>query len=117
MDVDRIVAVGHALSDPTRVRILQFLVGCCQPVSVQPDGTVRRFDGATVGEVCCHLTGLEQVSSRISFHLKELREAGLVTVERHGKFAICRPNPETLHAMAEALEALANPCCTQEKVS
>lgn len=78
-----------ALGDPTRLRIYTFLSDCCCPVAVEDSGEVRPVSGPTVGEVCCHITGLEQSSSNISFHLKELRNAGLITMEKRGKNVIC----------------------------
>ena len=55
----------HALSDPTRLRIVERLAE---------------------GEQCvCDLTGaLEAGQSRLSFHLKTLKDAGLVTDRRQG---------------------------------
>jgi ArsR family transcriptional regulator len=78
-----------ALGDPTRLRIYTFLCDCCCPVAVERTGDVRPVIGPTVGEVCCHITGVEQSSSNISFHLKELRNAGLITMEKRGKNVIC----------------------------
>jgi DNA-binding transcriptional ArsR family regulator len=68
-----------ALGEPTRLRIFQFLRSCCCAVEVADSGDVRPVspgDGtgpATVGAVCCHLTGDEKVNPNVSFHLKELR--------------------------------------------
>lgn len=82
-----------ALGDPTRLRIYEFLRACCCPVAIDDNGDVRQVDGVSVGAVCCHITGKERVSSTISEHLKELRQAGLVVVEKRGKNVLCAANP------------------------
>ncbi len=64
---------------------------------------MRPVTGPTVGEVCCHVTGAEQINSKISHHLKELRLAGLITVERRGKNMICGVNREAVAALASYL--------------
>lgn len=98
-----VAAMFKALGDPTRLQIFQFLRSCCCPVSVEATGDVRPAIGPTVGEVCCQVTGAEQINSRISFHLKELRLAGLITVERRGKNMICGVNHKAVEALAAFL--------------
>ncbi len=101
-----------ALGDPTRLHIFEFLRSCCCPVAVEKSGDVRPASGPTVGEVCCHVTGAEQINSSISHHLKELRLAGLISVERRGKNMICGVNRETVAALAAFLSAgPAENCC------
>jgi ArsR family transcriptional regulator, arsenate/arsenite/antimonite-responsive transcriptional repressor len=83
-------AAIKALGDPTRLHISQFLRACtCCPVTVRDSGEVRPVDGLTVGEVCCHITGVERVTSTLSEHLKELREAGLIVTEKCGRHVVC----------------------------
>jgi ArsR family transcriptional regulator, arsenate/arsenite/antimonite-responsive transcriptional repressor len=102
-------AMFKALGDPTRLRIFEFLCSCCCPVAVEETGDVRPVLGPTVGEVCCHVTGAELINSTISHHLKELRLAGLITIERRGKNMICGVNREVVAGLAVYLgEALAN---------
>ncbi len=92
-----------ALGDPTRLHIFEFLRAQCCPVAVEDNGDVRPVLGPTVGEVCCHVTGADRINSTISHHLKELRLAGLITVERRGKNMICGVNRETIASLASYL--------------
>src|SRR5690349_10226565 len=96
-------AAFKALGDPTRLRILQFLRGCCTEVSIEDDGSVRCVDGPTVGEVCCQITGGEKITSTISFHLKELRNAGLITMTKRGKQIVCSVNEASVSSLCEFL--------------
>jgi ArsR family transcriptional regulator len=74
----------HALSDETRLSILQRL---------------------RLGERCvCDLTA----QSRLSFHLKVLKDANLVTDRREGRWMYYTLNQETLGEIAELVEALAS---------
>src|SRR5579871_6001015 len=109
-----VLAMFKALGDPTRLRIFEFLCACCCPVALEESGAVRPITGPTVGEVCCHVTGAEQINSTISHHLKELRLAGLITVERRGKNMVCGVNREAVAALAAYLGEVSNkdgPCC------
>ncbi len=77
----------HALSDPTRLRILEWL---------------------TVGERCvCELQErMDAAQSRLSFHLKTLRDAGLITARRAGRWMFYRTVPAELEALAAVLGGL-----------
>ncbi len=113
-----VAAMFKALGDPTRLHIFEFLRSCCCPVAVDETGEVRPVSGPTVGEVCCHVTGAEQINSKISHHLKELRLAGLITVERRGKNMVCGVNRAAIAALANYLndsetsnKNAGSPCC------
>lgn len=113
MDHDELARTCKALGDPTRARIFQFLLGCCCPVAVGQEGEVRPVDGPTVGEVCCQVTGAEKITSTVSFHLKELRESGLITMEKRGKHMICGVNREALATLADFFDDASkrSTCC------
>lgn len=109
MEFEEAATILRALGDPTRARIYAFLGARTEPVALGNGGEVRSVCGATVGEVCCHVTGRTGPDSRISFHLKELRLAGLVEVERRGKFLLCRRAPGSSERLAAALARLEAP--------
>lgn len=92
-----------ALGDPTRLRIFEFLCTCCCPVAVEETGDVRPVLGPTVGKVCCQVTGADRITSSVSFHLKELRLAGLITMERRGKNMICGINQSAVSQLSAYL--------------
>lgn len=116
MHHEELATLCHALGDPTRAHILKFLLGCCCPVAVQEGGEVSRIEDATAGEVCCHITGGEKITSTISFHLKELKKAGLIKVERRGKYMVCGANREALAGLAAFFRDAAEggDCCQGE---
>ena len=96
MESSELHLLFKALGDPTRLKIFNYLRSCNQPVSIDDAGEARIIDGPTAGDVCCTITGSERVTSTLSFHLKELRNAKLITMERRGKHQICSINPVTL---------------------
>ena len=77
---NRLVAVFHALSDETRLAI------------------VRRLAG---GERCvCDLQDLlDAAQSRLSYHLKTLKEAGLIADRRDGRWVHYSLVPGALEAV------------------
>jgi ArsR family transcriptional regulator, arsenate/arsenite/antimonite-responsive transcriptional repressor len=90
LDTCRAARLFHALSDETRLSILERL---------------RR------GERCvCELTdALDAAQSRLSFHLRVLKEAGLVTDRREGRWMYYTLNPEKLADVADLAQTLATP--------
>jgi len=81
-DLTRVAGWFHALSDETRLEI------------------VRRLGS---GERCvCELTDLlGAAQSRLSFHLKTLKTAGIVTDRRQGRWVYYSLDPAVLDAIAE----------------
>lgn len=104
-----------ALGDPTRLRIIEFLQCCPQCGAFDEKGRSHDASQATVGEVCCSIFGSQEASSKLSFHLKELRQAGLIHMERKGKFVVCSVQTDALQELAAYLSSggpkRASDCC------
>jgi ArsR family transcriptional regulator len=104
--VGRLVALGRALSDPIRVRMLSMMAegrGCCD------------FSGSGVpaeeGEEGICVCEFEEVfsmgQSKVSYHMKKLKDAGLVLEERRGKWAFYSIDREAVGALlGEAADRL-----------
>src|SRR5436190_18298797 len=77
----------HALSDETRLEIVRML---------------------SHGERCvCDLTGsLKAAQSRLSFHLKTLKDAGLLTDRKDGRWVYYSLNRENMDEMSEFLRGV-----------
>jgi ArsR family transcriptional regulator, arsenate/arsenite/antimonite-responsive transcriptional repressor len=97
---DRLADMFKALSNPQRLRMFVRLVTACDP----------RGRGPKAGEkasYCCATEAgadLNLAASTVSHHLKELRQAGLVDVERHGRRIDCRVSEEALRLLVSFLE-------------
>ncbi len=94
----RAAQLFHALSDETRLGILEMLRG---------------------GERCvCELQDeLEAAQSRLSFHLKVLKDAGLITDRREGRWMYYSLDREALSEVAELVRELAAPPTAAERKS
>ncbi len=98
--------VLKALADPTRFHIVEFLSHCLRgKASIREDGGV---EGPTAGEVCCHITGADKISSTVSHHLHELESAGIVRLERKGKTTLCTLISSSLLGLSDHLINLAS---------
>ncbi len=99
-EVERLATAFAALSNPQRLRMFIRLASrCCAP----QDGPPQRAPLCCAGEVGA---GLELAASTASHHLKELRQAGLMHVERHGRTIDCWASEETLEHLASFLAGL-----------
>lgn len=85
----------RALGDSTRLQLVQRL--CCCPETV---------NGPTASEVCCQVTGAEKITSTVSHHLKELRESGLIRMERQGKCMCCSLDRSTVQELVGFLNGI-----------
>jgi ArsR family transcriptional regulator len=88
LDRARAAELFHALSDPTRLTILDLL---------------------REGERCvCELQAeIDAAQSRLSFHLKVLKEAGLVRDRREGRWSYYALASQTLGEAHDLVRALA----------
>ena len=88
LDLARSARLFHALSDETRLALLNMLRG---------------------GERCvCELQAeLDAAQSRLSFHLKVLKEAGLVRDRKEGRWSYYALAPEALGVAHDVVRALA----------
>lgn len=86
-DIGRAARRFHALSDPTRLEIVRLL---------------------SHGERCvCELQdAIGAAQSRLSFHLKTLKDAGVVTDRREGRWVHYSVNRAALDAVAEFVGAV-----------
>ncbi len=96
-NIEQYAEMFKALSNPNRLKIFMKLTSCCEP------GTVTSVNNAT-GEMGCACVGelgrdLGIVASTISHHIKELRRAGLIRMERRGQKMECWIDPNTLAAL------------------
>jgi ArsR family transcriptional regulator len=84
---DELAVMFKAVADPVRLRLLSLIA--CHPG----------------GESCvCDLTGEFDVTApSISYHLKILREAGLITSERRGTWVYYRVVPSVMTQMSAVL--------------
>jgi ArsR family transcriptional regulator, arsenate/arsenite/antimonite-responsive transcriptional repressor len=96
--VERLVALGHALSDPIRVRMLGMMAegrGCCDlpdlgvPVEEEDKGIC----------VCEFEDYFGMGQSKVSYHMKKLKEAELVREERRGKWSFYSLDRQTAGAL------------------
>ncbi|HLN60587.1 MAG TPA: metalloregulator ArsR/SmtB family transcription factor [Symbiobacteriaceae bacterium] len=88
-----------ALSDPIRLQILDLLAAgrvdaCCSPEN--PEDPVALCS-------CDLLAVLDLAPSRLSYHMKELREAGLVSEQKRGRWIYFSLNREALTEFSNAL--------------
>lgn len=79
--------MAHALSDETRLEIIEAL---------------RHGERC----VCDLVTNLDAAQSRLSFHLRVLKEAGLVTDRREGRWGFYTLVPGVMTELHDAVVAL-----------
>ncbi len=91
-NIEKFAEIFKALSNPNRLRLFMRLVTCCKPGTV----TSISADSGSAGCACVGELGkdLNIVASTISHHMKELRQAGLVRMERRGQRIECWIDPD-----------------------
>ena len=105
-EVERLVALGRALSDPIRVRMLSMMAegrSCCD----FSDSGVPVEEGEEGICVCEFEEHFGMGQSKVSYHMKKLKDAGLVREERRGKWAFYSLDREVAGALlGEAADRL-----------
>lgn len=87
LDITRAATLFHALSDETRLEIIQRLLS---------------------GEKCvCDLTdALDAAQSRLSFHLKTLRDAGIVNDRKAGRWVYYTLDKDVFSELEELVKSI-----------
>ena len=104
--VARLVALGQALSDPIRVRMLGLMAaaaregrGCCG----LPDlGAPAEAGEENIGVCVCEFEdyfGMGQ--SKVSYHVRKLRDAGLIREEKRGKWSFYSLDQEAVRGLLD----------------
>jgi ArsR family transcriptional regulator len=105
-EVDRLVALGRALSDPIRVRMLSMMAegrSCCDF-----SGSGVPADEGEEGICVCEFEEIFSMGqSKVSYHMKKLKDAGLVREDRRGKWSFYTLDREaTGELLGEAADRL-----------
>ena len=104
--MEQLVALGRALSDPIRVRMLSMMAdgrSCCD----FSDSGVPAGEGEEGICVCEFEEHFGMGQSKVSYHMKKLKDAGLVREERRGKWAFYSLDREAAGALlGEAADRL-----------
>ncbi|SFI81912.1 ArsR/SmtB family transcription factor [Thermoflavimicrobium dichotomicum] len=100
LTTEQIAAISKALSDPIRLRILDLIQAGYDQLSSSPPVT------CCTGGVCvCDIQdALGMAQSKVSYHLRELKNAGLVNETKVGKWNFYMINYFTLKMFQEELQ-------------
>lgn len=96
--VDRLVTLGRALSDPIRVRMLGMMAGgrgCCD----LPNCGVPVEDKEAGICVCEFEQYFGMGQSKVSYHLRKLKDVGLLHEERYGKWSFYAVDKEAVESL------------------
>lgn len=93
--------VALALSDPLRLHILDLLAAGRNDPCLSPD--IPELPTAMCATDLQHKLG-EIGASKLAYHLKELRETGLVQEHKQGKWVYYLLNEEVLHSFLTQLQ-------------
>lgn len=86
-NLEQVARWFHALSDETRLQIIECVLDCEQCV--------------------CDLTEvLHTGQSRLSFHLKTLKDAGLLTDRRDGRWVYYSLNPDVIEELQDFMQTM-----------
>lgn len=94
------MAILKALADPRRFELLERIARARCPLGCAQAQAALKIAPAT-----------------LSHHIKELESAGLILVQRAGKFHYLSLRPGVLDALALNLKALETQDCTQQRTA
>ena len=98
-NVEKFADVFKALSNPNRLKIYLKLFDCCVPGTITTIQSGMETEGfACVGELG---EDLGIVPSTLSHHIKELRRAGLIRMEREGQKMKCWIDPDMIASLKD----------------
>jgi ArsR family transcriptional regulator len=92
----RRTAILKAMADPNRFHLLEQIASAGCPLGCAQAGSSLAVSPAT-----------------LSHHIKELEGAGLITVQRRGKFHYLSLKPGALEALISTFDTLIRPGCQQ----
>jgi DNA-binding transcriptional ArsR family regulator len=102
VDKSNLAQIFSALGSETRIHLLQLL----QQKALQCDDPAA----CDISERCCDVSELAQTLgmaiSTISYHLKELRLAGIIQTHRRGKHTYCALDTRTVTELVQFFESL-----------
>ena len=92
--IETCAARFKALSNPHRLFLCNRLMSCCASGPVCSTDETTRYCVGELGE------GMDIAPSTVSHHLKELKQAGLIRMERQGQSVHCWVEPDVLSELA-----------------
>jgi ArsR family transcriptional regulator len=102
--VEQLVALGRALSEPIRVRMLFMMAegrSCCDF-----SGSGVPVEEGDQGICVCEFEEVFSMGqSKVSYHVKKLKDAGLVREERRGKWTFYSLDKETARSLLADAES------------
>ncbi len=102
--VARLVALGQALSDRIRVRMLGLMAaaaregrGCCGLPNL---GAPAEAGEKNIGVCVCEFENYFRLGqSKVSYHVRKLKEAGLIREEKRGKWSFYSLDQEAVREL------------------
>jgi ArsR family transcriptional regulator, arsenate/arsenite/antimonite-responsive transcriptional repressor len=102
--VEQLVALGRALSEPIRVRMLFMMAegrSCCDF-----SGSGVPVEEGDQGICVCEFEEVFSMGqSKVSYHVKKLKDAGLVREERRGKWTFYSLDEEAARSLLTEAES------------
>ncbi|MBA4602743.1 ArsR/SmtB family transcription factor [Thermoactinomyces mirandus] len=99
LSTEKFAQIAKALSDPTRIKILELVKARYDqlgttPVACCPDGVC----------VCVIQKQMNMAQSKVSYHIRELKQASLLHEMKQGKWNFYSINTDTLQAYQKTIQ-------------